>query len=76
MLGPARAPSILVGARSWDLTPWSGNHRSLPARVDFSLGLAQVLPILIGARSWDLTLWSGNHRSLSAKADPGRCSVI
>ncbi|GMN63874.1 hypothetical protein TIFTF001_032963 [Ficus carica] len=34
MLGPAWAPPILVSARSWDLTPWSGNHGSLSARAD------------------------------------------
>ncbi|GMN61229.1 hypothetical protein TIFTF001_030310 [Ficus carica] len=28
ILGPARALPILVGARSWDLTPWSENHKS------------------------------------------------
>ncbi|GMN32758.1 hypothetical protein TIFTF001_041785 [Ficus carica] len=28
VLGPARARPIMIGARSWDLTPCSGNHRS------------------------------------------------
>ncbi|GMN29073.1 hypothetical protein TIFTF001_046303 [Ficus carica] len=28
MLGPARASPILISVRSWDLNPWSGNHRS------------------------------------------------
>ncbi|GMN69823.1 hypothetical protein TIFTF001_038870 [Ficus carica] len=28
VLGPAKARPILIGAWSWDLTPWSGNHRS------------------------------------------------
>ncbi|GMN73015.1 hypothetical protein TIFTF001_055309 [Ficus carica] len=35
ILGPARALPILVGAWSWDLTPWSGNSRSWwSARAD------------------------------------------
>ncbi|GMN24019.1 hypothetical protein TIFTF001_051340, partial [Ficus carica] len=51
ILGPARALPILVGAWSWDLTPWSDNHRSLvfagqqawyPGK--FYLGHGEVLP--------------------------------
>ncbi|GMN61763.1 hypothetical protein TIFTF001_030851 [Ficus carica] len=35
VLGPVRARPILVGARSWDLTPWSGNHRSCLQRQKY-----------------------------------------
>ncbi|GMN71001.1 hypothetical protein TIFTF001_055498, partial [Ficus carica] len=37
IVGPTRVP-LLVGARSWDLTPRSGNHRSwVSARTEVGL---------------------------------------
>ncbi|GMN53229.1 hypothetical protein TIFTF001_022367 [Ficus carica] len=47
-------------ARSWDLIPWSENHRNLD--VCKGKWVLVGLPFWV-ARSWDLTPWSENHRS-------------
>ncbi|GMN72309.1 hypothetical protein TIFTF001_053536 [Ficus carica] len=70
MLGPARAPPF-VSTRSWDLTPWLGNHRScLQGQM---LGLARAPPFgqypVIGPDSV-----VRKPQELSARADVGSCS--
>nr|GMN30323.1 hypothetical protein TIFTF001_044453 [Ficus carica]GMN30357.1 hypothetical protein TIFTF001_044466 [Ficus carica] len=66
-VGLARAP-LLVGAQSWDLTPWSGNQRSLVCKGR--------LWVLLGHFSWSMPSLGTLLRSPGTNVCKGRLWVL